>query len=74
MATLNSDVVNPSIISNGTTLSTLAVDWISDRVYWTNTNDRQIKVFDISTGSILVFMDTGYDTSPLGIAVDPIMG
>ncbi|KAL5493398.1 hypothetical protein EMCRGX_G014574 [Ephydatia muelleri] len=74
MATLNSDVVNPSIISNGTTLSTLAVDWISDRVYWTNTNDRQIKVFDISTGSILVFMDTGYDTSPLGIAVDPIKG
>ncbi|KAL5493402.1 hypothetical protein EMCRGX_G014579 [Ephydatia muelleri] len=74
MATLNSDVVNPSIISNGTTLSALAVDWISDRVYWTNTNDRQIKVFDISTGSILVFMDTGYDTSPLGIAVDPIMG
>eukprot|EP00731_Ephydatia_muelleri_P010819 Em0005g1405a len=74
MATLNSAVVNPSIISNGTTLSALAVDWISDRVYWTNTNDRQIKVFDISTGSILVFMDTGYDTSPLGIAVDPIMG
>ncbi|KAL5493396.1 hypothetical protein EMCRGX_G014572 [Ephydatia muelleri] len=74
MATLNSAVVNPSIISNGTTLSALAVDWISDRVYWTNTNDRQIKVFDISTGSILVFMDTGYDTSPLGIAVDPIKG
>ena len=74
MATLNSEQLNPNNISNGTTLSALAVDWISDRVYWTNANDRQIEVFDISTGTVSVFMDTGYDTSPMGIAVDPIKG
>ena len=79
MATLNSDVVNsdvviPNIIYNSTTLSALAVDWVLDRVYWTNTNDKQIGVFDIASGRIAMFLDTGYDTSPLGITVDPIRG
>ena len=64
---------NPIILSTGKTLSSLTVDWISDMVYWTNTDDGQIEVYNITSSSKLVFLKTGLGTSPRGIAVDPFM-
>ena len=52
----------------------IAVDWISNKVYWTDNGFDRIGVYDLSFGylSFLIDTNTGSESSPRGIIVDPV--
>ena len=50
----------------------IAVDWISDKLYWTDNGFDRIGVFDLTSGHYSIIIDTGVDSSPRGIITDPI--
>lgn len=62
-------VVNDNI----STPDGLAVDWIHDLLYWTDTGKDTIEVMDLKTNKRRVLFDQGLD-EPRAIAVDPIRG
>ena len=50
----------------------IAVDWIADKLYWTDNGHDRIGVLDLLLGHYTILIDTGADTNPRGIIVDPI--
>ena len=51
----------------------LAVDWITDKLYWTDAKKDRIEVLDLSNSKRTVLISTGLD-QPRGIAVHPTRG
>ena len=50
----------------------LAVDWINDKVYWTDSSLRQIGVYDLRTGQRSVFRNFGENgIQPASLSVLP---
>ena len=52
----------------------IAVDWITNKLYWTDDGLDRIGVLDLELGYYSILIDTGLDTRPRGIIVDPING
>ncbi len=52
----------------------LAWDWINQKLYWTNSNLRKIEVYDPVTEYRKVLLNTGSNTNPLDIVLDPNNG
>ena len=50
----------------------IAVDWITEKLYWTDNGLDRIGVVDLVQGYYSILIDTGAETSPRGIIVDPI--
>ena len=50
----------------------IAVDWITEKLYWTDNALDRIGVLDLTHSYYSVLIDTGAETSPRGIIVDPI--
>ena len=52
----------------------IAVDWVSQKLYWTDEGLDQIVVYDLSNGyrKILFNTNNGTSTSPRAIVVDPM--
>ena len=48
----------------------IAVDWINDKLYWTDRTLQRIEVMDFR-GIRKTLLHTGVGTKPRGIAVDP---
>jgi len=51
----------------------LAVDWINDKLYWTDSRLDRIEVLDLNTNHRTVLVSTGLD-KPRGITVHPTKG
>lgn len=51
----------------------LAVDWINDKLYWTDSRLDRIEVLDLNNNHRTVLVSTGLD-KPRGIAVHPTKG
>ena len=49
----------------------LAVDWINDKVYWTDAVHARIEVIDIDSKKRKELLRTGPNSVPRAIAVDP---
>ena len=49
----------------------IAVDWINDKLYWTDATLQKIEVMDLGSGIRKTLLYTGAGTIPRGIAVDP---
>lgn len=49
----------------------LAWDWVNEKLYWVDACDKDIEVFDPRTGYRKVLLETGPDSDPRGIVVDP---
>ena len=49
----------------------IAVDWIANNLYYVDTQNRRVEVFDLDSnfGAVLVY--TGPHTAPKAIVVDP---
>ena len=53
-------------------LDDVAVDWVNDKLYWTDTIHGRIEVADIFDSSMhKVILRTGGNTLPRAIVVDP---
>ena len=50
----------------------LAVDWINDKLYWTDRLSKTIEVYDLHSGDRKVLIHTGEESLPRAIVVDPI--
>lgn len=50
----------------------LAVDWVSNKLYWIDALWARIEVMDIATGQRTELIRTSNHSIPRGIAVDPI--
>ena len=63
-----------SIARHNTNMHTddIAVDWTADKLYWTDNGYDRIGVLDLLLGHYTILIDTGADTNPRGIIVDPI--
>lgn len=53
----------------------LAVDWINDKLYWTDRDLEEIKELDLFTMEMQTILETGGSgqTLPLGLAVYPYL-
>ena len=49
----------------------LAWDWVNEKLYWTDAENRTIEVLDPATGERMILFFTGDDTIPRGVAIDP---
>ena len=49
----------------------IAIDWINDKLYWTDATLQRVEVMDLFSGIRSTIFDTGATTTPRGIAVDP---
>ena len=49
----------------------LAVDWINDKLYWTDATLKHIEVYDMMSEKRSIVIRTGNLTIPRGIVVDP---
>ena len=52
----------------------LAWDWINEKLYWTNPDNKTIEVYDPSTGYRRVLVEVDQGSLPRAIVVDPSMG
>ena len=50
----------------------IAVDWISNKLYWTDNGFDRIGVYDLVRGYYSFLINTGANSSPRGIITDPI--
>ena len=51
----------------------IAVDWISNKLYWTEDGQvNRIVVLDLMSGHRVSLINTGHGTNPRAIVVDPI--
>lgn len=55
-------------------IADLAVDWINNKLYWTDRDYKQIEVYDLMTSERRVVVTTGPSSLPLGLAVYPYPG
>ena len=51
----------------------LSVDWVNNKIYWTDISERRIGVIDLLGKNNYKYdlLSTGENSSPRGIAVDP---
>ena len=49
----------------------LAVDWVTDKLYWSDAGLAQIGVFDLTTNLSRILISTGTLSSPRALVVDP---
>jgi len=49
----------------------MAVDWINDKLYWTDQALHRIEEYDLKTSQRRVVLTTGSESTPTGIAVYP---
>lgn len=49
----------------------LAWDWLNEKLYWTDSEHTEIEVLDISSGYRRGIIDTGPNSKPRGIVLDP---
>jgi DNA-binding beta-propeller fold protein YncE len=55
-------------------VESLAVDWISNKLYWTDVGERVIGVLDlVSYNYKHSLISTETSVSPRGVVVDPVM-
>lgn len=52
-------------------LEDIAIDWVANNLYWTESVTNRIEVMDLDTLERTVLTDTGHNSIPRGIAVDP---
>ena len=55
-----------------TTQDDIAVDWTNNKLYWTDNGFDRIGVLDSISGYYSFLIDTGSESSPRGIIVDPV--
>ena len=49
----------------------LAWDWINKKLYWSDAEHREIEVMDPASGDRMQLVQTGLDTIPRDVVVDP---
>ena len=49
----------------------IAWDWINKKLYWSDSQHREIEVLDPESGERMQLCETGQDTIPRDVAVDP---
>ena len=49
----------------------LAVDWVANNLYWTDTLNRRLEVLDLDTKHSAELLQTGAHSAPKAIVVDP---
>ena len=49
----------------------IALDWVSNNLYWTESITGNLEVLDLDIFERAVVLNTGADSIPRGIAVDP---
>ncbi len=52
----------------------LAWDWINQKLYWTDSSLRKIEVYDPATEHRKLLLNTGSNTVPFDLVLDPING
>ena len=54
-----------------TTPDGIAWDWINEKIYWTDADEKEIEVLDPASGLRAVLVDTGASSIPRAIVLDP---
>lgn len=49
----------------------IAWDWVNKKLYWTDASERDIEVYEPSTGRRKLLVHTGVGSIPRAIVVDP---
>ena len=49
----------------------IAVDWITNNLYWTDTLNRRLEVLDLDSNHKTELLRTGAHTAPRAIVIDP---
>ena len=49
----------------------LALDWVTNNLYWTDTLNRRLEMLDIDSKYKTVLLSTGAHSAPKAIVVDP---
>ena len=49
----------------------LAWDWVNEKLYWTDNCADDLEVFDPATGDRKVLINTGSNSAPRDIVLDP---
>lgn len=49
----------------------IALDWVSNNLYWTESITGNIEVLDLNILERAVILNTGANSIPRGVAVDP---
>ncbi len=49
----------------------IAMDWVANNLYWTESITGNIEVLDLDTFGRTVVLNTGGNSIPRGIALDP---
>ena len=62
------------LLSLSACLADLAVDWINDKLYWTDRDLRKIEEYDLSTAQRRIVQEMDVGSTPLGLAVYPLEG
>ena len=52
----------------------LAWDWVTKKVYWTDSGRRRINVYDPERNIRKVVVNTGSSSAPKDITLDPMTG
>ena len=53
-------------------LDDIAWDWVNEKLYWTDECYNRIEVYDPKTANRKVLIETGSNSNPRGIVVDPV--
>lgn len=65
------DPFPPFIARVSTSIDAIAVDWITQKLYWADAEAKQILVLDLITRLGKVIANTGNQTLPRSLVVDP---
>ena len=49
----------------------IALDWVTNNLYWTESIGGNIEVLDLDTMERAVILNVGHGSTPHGVAVDP---
>lgn len=49
----------------------IAWDWLSKKLYWSDSEHREIEVLDPNSGDRMQLVETGLTTIPRDVAIDP---
>ena len=63
--------VNCSYLNLYNLTEDLAVDWIANNLYWTDTLNRRLEVLDLDSNERAELLQTGPHSAPRAIVVDP---